>query len=240
MSTSATPLSVHQPPAQARGAIVVVQEAFGVNDHIESVCRRIADAGYLAVAPHLFHRTGDPKLGYDDFSKVAPHFTAVSAESIDEDLAAAFDHLDRTGIKPASTGIVGFCMGGTIAMITAVKRPLGAAVTFYGGGVTTGRFGLPSLVDAAPGLGAPWLGLYGDLDTGIPVDDVEALRSAAATAGVATEVVRYAEAEHGFNCDVRASYNADAATDAWQRMLEWFDRYLLDQTQTQIQTASTP
>ena len=236
MSTSPTPLSVHQPPAAARGGIVVVQEAFGVNDHIENVCRRIADAGYVAVAPHLFHRTGDPKLGYDDFSKVAPHFSAVNADSIDEDLAVAFDHLEQAGVKPASIGIVGFCMGGTIALVTAAKRPLGAAVTFYGGGVTRSRFGLPSLVDAAPGLGAPWLGLYGDLDTGIAIDEVESLRAAAATAGVASEVVRYADADHGFNCDVRASYNANAATEAWQRMLDWFDRYLVDQTSI----ASTP
>jgi carboxymethylenebutenolidase len=82
------------------------------------------------------------------------------------------------------------------------------------------------LVDAAPSLRAPWLGLYGDEDQGIPVDDVERLRAAAAQSAVETEVVRYAEAGHGFHCDVRASYHQGAAADAWQRTLAWFDRHL--------------
>ena len=104
-------------------------------------------------------------------------------------------------------GVVGFCMGGTVALITAVERG-GAAVTFYGGGVTEGRFGFPPLVDLAPRLRAPWLGLYGDLDQGISVDQVEALRAAAATAATKIEVVRYADAGHGFHCDQRASFHA--------------------------------
>ena len=99
-------------------------------------------------------------------------------------------------------------------------------MTFYGGGVSQGRFGFPAMVEVASMIRCPWLGLFGDLDTGIPVDDVEALRAAAATAGQPTEVVRYAEAEHGFNCDRRASYHEPSATDAWSRTLAWFDRYL--------------
>jgi carboxymethylenebutenolidase len=223
---AAAPLSVHAPTGAARGAVIVVQEAFGVNEHIEDVCRRLADAGWLAIAPHLFHRTGDPQLGYDDFSLVAPHFSAVTAETIFDDVDVALAHAAAAGFEPGRIGVVGFCMGGTIALATAVERPVGAAVTFYGGGVTTGRFGLPSLVELAPRLTVPWLGLYGDLDTGIPVEDVEALRAAAATSGATTEVVRYPEAEHGFNCDRRASYHAASAADAWQRMLDFFSAHL--------------
>lgn len=206
--------------------MIVVQEAFGVNEHIEDVCRRIASAGWLAIAPHLFHRTGDPQLGYDDFSLVAPHFMAVSAETIFEDVDVALAHAAAAGFAPGQVGVVGFCMGGTVALATAVERPVGAAVTFYGGGVTKGRFGLPSLVELAPRLTVPWLGLYGDLDTGIPVEEVEALRVAAASSSAPTEVVRYAEADHGFNCDRRASYHAESAGDAWHRMLEFFSTHL--------------
>lgn len=224
--TDQTPLSVHEPSGDAKGGIVVVQEAFGVNDHIEDICRRLAAEGWLAVAPHLFHRSGDPKLAYGDFSLVMPHMQALTREGVLTDLDAALDHLAEAGIAPAKRGAVGFCMGGTCTLICAVERPVGAAVTFYGGGVAEGRFGFPSLIELAPRLGAPWLGLYGDLDKNIPVEQVEDLRAAAATSGQPTEMVRYAEAEHGFNCDQRSSYHAASARDAWSRTLGWFERYL--------------
>ena len=215
-----------QPDRDARGAVLVVQEAFGLTPHIESICRRLADAGYTAVAPALFHRSGSPVLDYGDFEKVMPVMKALTADGIRADLSATFDHLASLGFAPGATGIVGFCMGGTIALIAGAERSLGAAVTFYGGGVREGRFGFDALVDVAPRLQSPWLGLFGDLDQGIPVDQVEALRSAAAGASVPTEVVRYAEAAHGFNCDDRDAYHEPSATDAWARTLAWFDQHL--------------
>jgi len=226
---SETPLSVFEPSGAPKGGLVVVQEAFGVNDHIEDIGRRFAVEGWLAVEPHLFHRTGDPKLGYEDFSQVMPHMQALTAEGVMTDVDAALARLDEAGIGPEKTGIVGFCMGGTVALIVAAQRDLGAAVTFYGGGVAEGRFGFPALVDLAPSLKAPWLGLYGDLDQGIPVEQVEQLREAAATSGQASEVVRYPEAGHGFNCDIRASYHKPSADDAWARTLAWFDQHLASQ-----------
>ncbi len=221
-----TPLTVHEPAGEPTGGIVVIQEAFGVNDHIDDVTRRFGAEGWLAVAPHLFHRTGDPKLGYDDLSQVMPHFAEVTLEGVLHDVDAALDHLAAAGIAAGSVGIVGFCMGGTVALAVATRRPLGAAVTFYGGGVTTGRFGFDPLVDEAPRLQAPWLGLFGDLDEGIPVDDVERLRAAAARSGQPTDVVRYPDAGHGFHCDARASYHEPSATDAWARTVAWFHRHL--------------
>jgi carboxymethylenebutenolidase len=221
----ASPLSISTPSGARKGAIVVVQEAFGVNEHIEDVCARLADAGWLAVAPHLFHRSGDPRFGYDDVSKVAPAMQALQADEVVADVHDALVAIGAEGVALANTGIVGFCLGGAVALHAATRIDLGAAVTFYGGGVSTGRFGFPPGVDAAPSLRCPWLGLFGDLDTGIPVDDVEALRTAAATSAQPTEVVRYAEAGHGFNCDRRASYHEPSATDAWARTLAWFDRY---------------
>ena len=214
------------PDGNQRGAVVVVQEAFGVNAHIEDVTRRLAEAGYHAVAPHLFHRTGSPAYGYEDIGEVMPNLLALSDDGILADVGSVLDHLRAAGWSDRRIGIVGFCMGGTVALIIDTERDLGAAVTFYGGGVREGRFGFPALVDAAPHLRAPWLGLFGDQDKGIPVDQVEDLRAAAAKSGQTTEVVRYPDADHGFHCDQRDSYHAEASRDGWARTLEFFGRYL--------------
>ena len=216
-----------EPDGAPHGAVIVLQEAFGVNDHIEDVTRRYAQAGYRAVAPHLFHRSGDPALDYGNFEKIMPHMQALSEAGLLEDLDATLGHLEGAGFAAARVGVVGFCMGGTVAFLAAARRALGAAVTFYGGGVAEGRFGMPSLVELAPGLKTPWLGLFGDDDQGIPVDQVESLRVAAATATVPTEIVRYPGAGHGFHCDGRPdSYHDESAHDAWKRTLDWFGRHL--------------
>jgi carboxymethylenebutenolidase len=224
-----TPLSVHEPSGAPKGGIVVIQEAFGVNEHIEDVCRRFAAEGYIAVAPHMFHRTGDPKMGYTiDFKDLMPHMQALNRDTVLTDVDAAISRLADAGISGGRQGIVGFCMGGTVSLVVDTERQLGASVTYYGGGLKEGRFGFPPLIDAAPNLKAPWLGLFGDQDQGIPVDQVEQLRAAAATSGQPTEVVRYPEAGHGFNCDLRESYHRASAKDAWGRTLEWFGTYLKD------------
>lgn len=215
------------PDGEVKGGVVVVQEAFGVTSHIEDVCRRLASAGWLAVAPALFHRQGSPVLDYSQFDRVMPVMRQLTAEGISDDLDAAFEHLDGDGFPPARTAVVGFCMGGSVALAAAAQRAVGAAVTYYGGGLREGRFGFPPLLELAPGLQTPWQGHFGDLDKGIPVDDVEALREAAARAPVPIEVHRYADADHGFNCDDRpAVYNAEAAGEAWQRTLGWLEEHV--------------
>jgi len=219
-------LGVAAPEGERGGGVVLCQEAFGVNGHIAAVADRLAEAGYLTVVPHLYHRTGDPVVGYDEYAALAPHMQALGEAGLLADLDAAVGWLAAAGIEPGSTGIVGFCMGGTVAFLAAVRRRLGAAVTFYGGGVGTGRFGLPPLVELAPALQTPWLGLYGDRDQSIPVADVEALRAGAAGAAVETAVVRYPDAGHGFHCDERADYHEPSATDAWGRALEFLARHL--------------
>jgi carboxymethylenebutenolidase len=217
-----TPLSIAHPDIPAVGGVVVLQEAFGVTEHIEDVCQRLADAGWLAVAPHLYHRTGDPILPYDDFSQIAPHAAELSPEGVLADVDAALAFIEGAGFAIDTAGVVGFCMGGTLALATAVERQIGAAVTYYGSGILKGRFGFPPLVELAPLLRAPWLGLYGDDDQGIPVDEVERLAAAAAEAEVRTEVRRYAGAGHGFNRDGSDAYVREAADDAWMRTLDWF------------------
>ena len=206
----------------------MIQEAFGVNDHIEDVTRRLAAAGYHAVAPHLFHRTGAPSYGYDDFSLVMPNMTALSDVGLLADVGAAVDHLHAAGWVDRQIGTVGFCMGGRVTFLVAGHLALGAAVGFYGGGIVTGRSDtMPSLLPLVPALRTPWLGLFGDADAGIPIEDVERLREElAAGADVDTAVVRYPGAEHGFHCDARASYDEAAATDGWARTLAWLDDHL--------------
>jgi carboxymethylenebutenolidase len=151
----------------------------------------------------------------------------LSPDGITTDLIASFTHLEVAGFAASRTGIVGFCMGGSVTFYAATLRKIGAAVTFYGGGVAEGRFGLPSLIEQAPQLQTPWLGLYGDLDQGIPSHDVDQLRKVAAEASVPTEIVQYPDADHGFNCNDRpAVFNAAAAAAAWDRTLDWFERYV--------------
>jgi carboxymethylenebutenolidase len=215
-----------EPDGAARGAVVVIQEAFGMTDHIQDVCRRLADAGYRAVAPHLFHRTGDPVIAYDDMQSVMPHLGGLNAEGLEADLDATLEYVRAAGFADARIGIVGFCMGGSVVVLAASHHALGAAATFYGGGVHAGRFGMPPLVELAPQLQTPWIGLFGDNDQSIPTEQVEALRDAAKQASVPTEVVRYADAEHGFHCDARGSYHEPSAKDAWARTLAWFDSHL--------------
>jgi len=216
-----------RPDGEAVGGVLVVQEAFGLNDHIQSICRRLADAGYLAVAPAFFHRSGgSPVFDYGDMESLRPVMMALTAEGIRADVETTLVHLASQGFSGTQVAVVGFCMGGSVALVAAVDHQLGAAVTFYGGGVSQGRFGFEPLAELAPHLATPWLGLFGDLDQGIPTDDVEALRAAAATAPVETGVVRYPEAGHGFNCDQRESYHEPSASDAWTRTLAWFGQHL--------------
>lgn len=218
----AVPVQVAGDPNAPR-ALIVLQEAFGVNDHIRSLVEMFAREGYYAVAPELFHRTGSPEVPYDDFPSAMASLTALSYEGLYEDLVATSEFLREAGFPCASTGIVGYCMGGCVAFFAATLGIVGAAASYYGGGVATGRFGLESLLDLAPSLQCPWTGFYGDLDKGIPVDQVEALRNATDATGVATDIVRYENADHGFNCDGRpAVFNEAASKDATTRTLSFF------------------
>jgi len=210
-------------------AIIVLQEAFGVNDHIRGVADLLADEGYLAVAPQLFHRDGSPEIPYDDFASAMPLMANLTKPGLTNDLNATTDFLATLGFHAPSIAAVGFCMGGTVSFFAATLGNVGAAASFYGGGVATGRFGLPALVELAADLKCPWLGLYGDLDQSIPVEQVEALREATDAASVTTEIVRYPEAKHGFHCGARPdSFNEAAAMDARRRALAFFAEHLRD------------
>jgi carboxymethylenebutenolidase len=233
LSTPDGPMRVWEasPEGEPKGAVIVVQEAFGVNDHIRDVAGRFAKAGWYAVAPEFFHRAKQDVLvaPYDDLAKVMPLYEGLDDNGVLNDIDATLELLHARGFQDGDIGIVGFCWGGRVTFLVAARRPLGAAVGFYGGGIARPhRFaGFPALIDETPSLKAPWMGLFGDEDPSIPVADVEALRDALESAPVDTEIVRYEAAGHGFHCDARPdSYDEDAAKDGWSRALAWFDEHI--------------
>ncbi len=211
------PAYVAEPAGQPKGAVVVVQEIFGVNSHIRSVTDGYAAAGYLAVAPSTFHRVKPGvEIGYteDDMKTGFGLKTAVEAlpaPGVLQDLQAAVDYAARGG----KVGMVGYCWGGLLTWRAAsLLKGLSAAVPYYGGGMTT-----PD--EAARQPKVPVLAHFGTQDHWIPLDTVEAFQSAHPE----VEVHVYA-CGHGFNCDQRGSYNAGAAATAKERTLDFFRRHL--------------
>ena len=215
--------------------VIVVSEIFGVHEYFRDVCRRLAKAGYAAVAPAFFVREEDPApLG--DMTRIQQIVAAAGYEQVMGDVGAA---LEWIGLQPwADTdriGITGFCWGGKVVW-QAVARfsAIGAAVAWYGrlappatateAQATAGR---PWPVDLAPDLKAPVLGLYGGQDRGIPVSSVETMRAALATAGKSdSEIVVYPDAPHAFHADYRPSYREADARDGWRRLLAFFEQKL--------------
>ncbi len=216
----ACPAYVARPAGAPKGAIVVVQEIFGVNAHIRAVADGYAAAGYLAVAPATFARIGkgDVELGYTeaDMGEGFGGKTAVEAlhaPGVMADQQAAIDHAAQA--SGGKVGIVGYCWGGLLTWRAACTlKGLSAAVPYYGGGMTT-----PD--EAARQPKVPVLAHFGDQDHWIPLDTVKAFEQA--QPGVQVKV--YA-ANHGFNCDHRASYNADAAKLALARTLDFFAQHV--------------
>ncbi|MBL7502547.1 dienelactone hydrolase family protein [Frankia sp. CNm7] len=226
-----TPLTVCAPGGgrAPRGGVVVVHDARGITPYLRSVCARLAEAGWLAAAPHLYHRQGiteTPAAG--GWPSAAQDMLVFTGAGLAADVDAALGHLAAAGAGDDRRAIVGFCMGGTVALATATRRPLAAAISFYGGAVTTPYWdGVPPLAELAPSLKGPWLGLYGEEDPLISLDEIKALRAAAARAAVPTELVSYPGAGHAFHSDDRAAvYRPDAAADAWARALAFLDSHL--------------
>lgn len=222
-----------RPPSTPRGAVIVVQEAFGLTDHIGDICERLATAGFVAVAPALFHRQPTQVVDYDAMSTeegvalIMDLLGSLTVDGLTMDLDATLSFLASEGFASTSTAIIGFCMGGAMALFAGTRPGVVAAVSFYGGGVEVGRFGLPPLVDLAPSLRCDWLGLYGDQDAGIPMSQIDALELAASTSSADTQVIRYPDAGHGFNCNDRPDhFNAGAASDAWTRTLDFLRHHL--------------
>ncbi len=207
--------------------VLVVQEVFGVHEHIRDICRRLAKLGYLAVAPELYVRYGDvSKLS--DIDEILEVVSKVPDAQVMSDLDAAAAWARGTGKGDiARLGITGFCWGGRIVWLYAAHSPrLKAGVAWYGR-LTGERTGLAPKqpVDVAASLKAPVLGLYGGKDAGIPLETVEEMRKALRAAKSPSEIVVYPDAPHAFHADYRPSYRAEPARDGWRRLTEWFRKH---------------
>lgn len=212
---------------QARAAIVVVNEIFGIHDYIKDVCRRFAREGYVALAPDYFDRAGDP-APMTDFNEIRAIVATATHEQVMGDTEGALRWLAQQDfVKDDAIGITGFCWGGTVVWMAAARFPqVKAGVAWYGRLVAPesgGETGRPYPYDVGALIQAPVLGLYAGQDQGIPLADVENMRAALSAADNPTgsEIVVYPEAHHGFHADYRDSYNAEAATDGWRRCLAW-------------------
>jgi carboxymethylenebutenolidase len=197
--------------------VIVLQEAFGVNSHIRSVANRLAQVGFVAVAPELFHRTAPGFEGdYKDFPSAMPHARAVTPATAEADLRATFDWLrSHAKVKADEIHSVGFCMGGKISFLANSLLPLRAAVSFYGGGIA------PDLLDRAETLHAPMLLFWGGLDKHITPELRKAVTDALNTHHKTYVNVEFSLADHGFFCDERASYQPQAARQSWSLVLEF-------------------
>lgn len=199
------------PSGDPRGAIVVIQEIFGVNPHIRSICDRLADTGYVAIAPALFDRTErDFQSGYspDEIGHARTFIADADWDAMVRDTEAARSAVADIG----KVGIVGFCMGGTIAFLGATRLAgFSAASGFYGGRIQ-------AFADEKPAC--PTQLHYGFEDHGIPMDNVDSVRQRRPDC----EIFVYQGAGHGFHCDARPSFDADASKTAWSRTLDLFAR----------------
>ncbi len=207
--------------------ILVIQEILGVHEYIADTVRRCAKAGYLAIAPELFARQGDPSQ-YGEMAKLMAEIVSkVSDAQVMADLDGAVMWAGANGGNTAKVGITGFCWGGRITWLYAAHSlNLKAGVAWYGRLVGSSTDLTPKHpVDLAPILNGPVLGLYGGQDSGIPLDTVDKMKAALAvgsTAAKASQFVVYPDAPHAFHADYRPSYRKEAADDGWKRALAWF------------------
>lgn len=206
--------------------ILVVQEIFGVHEHIADVCRRFAKEGYLAIAPELYARQGDPKA-YTDIAKLMSEIVSkVPDGQVMADLDATVAWAQANGGNK-KLGITGFCWGGRITWLYDAHNPqVKAGVAWYGRLVGQASSNTPTHpVDVTKTLHGPVLGLYGGQDTGIPLTSVNQMKDGLASGSAAakkSEFVVYPDAPHAFHADYRPSYRAEAAQDGWKRALAWF------------------
>ncbi|RYF23100.1 MAG: dienelactone hydrolase family protein [Comamonadaceae bacterium] len=206
--------------------VLVIQEIFGVHEYIADTCRRFAKAGYLAIAPEMYARQGDPSQ-YTEIAKLQSELVSkVPDAQVLADLDATVKWAGENGGDLKKVGITGFCWGGRITWLYAAHGPVKAGVAWYGRLVGQASENTPKHpVDIAAQLKAPVLGLYGEKDSGIPLDTIDKMKAAlkdGSAAAKASEFVVYPDAPHAFHADYRASFRKEAAEDGWKRAIAWF------------------
>lgn len=207
--------------------VLVVQEIFGVHEHIKDICRRLAKQGYLAVAPELYARQGDVSKLTDIQEIITKVVSKVPDKQVLSDLDATVAWAKKHKGDASKLAITGFCWGGRIVWLYAAHNPdLDAGVAWYGRIVGTEDELHPKHpIDLAGDLKAPVLGLYGGADQGIPNETVEKMQDAIKEAGGKSQIKLYPDTPHGFHADYRPSYRKEQAEDGWKRMLEWFKQH---------------
>jgi carboxymethylenebutenolidase len=225
-------MTIHtaQPDGSGKSpAVIVIQEIFGVDPHIEDVAKRFADAGFFAAAPELFHRGGaGTVIPYAEMEKGVGERGKLSNDDILADLNATVDFLkSNPNVDADNIGIVGFCFGGFVSFLGAVNvAGIKASAVYYGGGILPrpdAPADAPRYLDAsADKMNVPMIGFWGSEDGGIPVKTIDEIESTLKAKGKNYESHTYEGAGHGFFCDGRGSYNEAAAKDAWPRTLDFF------------------
>jgi carboxymethylenebutenolidase len=202
-----------------RCAVIVLQEAFGVNGHIQDVARRIAAEGYVAVAPDLFHRTGIGEVDYADRDTAIRLIGSIGPDQIDTDLAPVLTYLQNEE-KASQIGVVGFCFGGRAAFTAATLfTGLAGTVVFYGPGIAAGPH---AVLERVSNITGRVLMIVGDIDPTIPMDHVAAIRLACDHSGVDLRLELFGGVGHAFHCDARpAMYREDAARQAWRNAVDF-------------------
>jgi carboxymethylenebutenolidase len=204
--------------------VLVVQEIFGVHEHIKDVCRRFAKKGYFAIAPELYYRQGDVSKLKDIQSIISEVVSKVPDAQVMGDLDATATYAKGTDKADADKlAVTGFCWGGRIAWLYAAHNPKVKAAGAWYGPLTRG--GPKNPIDIAQTLTVPVLGQYGGQDQGIPASDVEKMRGALKQGKSGSEIIVYPDAGHGFNADYRPSYNEKDARDAFAKLLTWFKEH---------------
>jgi len=202
-------------------AVLVIQEAFGLNDNIKEIARRIAGEGYVALAPDVYWRGGKGRsVGYGDLPAAIALMQSVKDGEVVDDVKSAVSYLEKQpSVRADRIGITGFCMGGRVSFLAACELPekIAACAPFYGGGIP---------IDRASKLRAPLLAFFGEQDAFIPLDSVEQLKAKLREHGKQAEIVVYPGAGHGFFCQQRPDYRPDAAADAWERLKKFFATHL--------------
>ncbi|MCU0940366.1 MAG: dienelactone hydrolase family protein [Burkholderiaceae bacterium] len=209
--------------------VLVVQEIFGVHEHIKDVCRRFAKAGYLAIAPELYARQGDPTKYSDIPTLVKEVVSKVPDAQVMSDLDATAAWAAANGGSADKLGITGFCWGGRITWLYNAYNPkCRAGVAWYGRVVGDSTPNTPKHpIDLAGSIRQPVLALYGGADAGIPNETIERMMAALKSAGnTISQLVLYKDAPHAFHADYRPSYRKEAADDGWKRAVAWFNSHL--------------
>jgi carboxymethylenebutenolidase len=208
--------------------VLVVQEIFGVHEHIKDICRRLAKEGYLAIAPELFARQGDVSQMTDIQQIIGQVVSKVPDSQVMADLDSAAAWAKESGEgNPEKLAVTGYCWGGRIVWLYTAHNPnLKAGIAWYGRLVGAADPLHPKHpIDVAADLNAPVLGLYGEADSGIPLETVEQMRKALGEAEKPGEIVIYPDAPHAFHADYRPTYRQAPAEDGWKRMLAWLEQH---------------